>query len=952
VADVHDETVDDDRVMDTTLDSGSESVMAGTVDDIDDPPVDHLAERTNLALPLSSFVGRTAEVASLAVELRAQRLVTITGSAGCGKTRLAYEVAWAALPGSPGGVWCVELAPVGDAERAAAELAQVLGVREEFGRPIVDTLAGRLRGFDGLVVLDNCEHVLGGVRPLVDQLLRRCPTLHVLTTSREPLGLTGETTWRVPSLDCDAGVELFVQRAHSARPDFHPSDDELAAIARIVDRLDGIPLAVELAAARVRMMSPTGIESALADRFRLLTGGSRTSLARQQTLEASVAWSYDLLDPDEQAVARRLAVMSDFTLDVAEAVAADDASDHDGAVLELLTHLVDKSIVRVDHTTEVARYRFLESIRQFLHGRLVETGEVERVRARHLAYFLSLVESVEPAIAFADSARLLAMLELEHDNLEAALDFADATGRHEDALRLAASMTLFWELRGHLGRGSRWLARLLDETDDEPSVWRGRACWGAAHIGLYGGDVETMSARAPEALDLAERFDDDWTRARALNTIGFATAIMDPAQARPGLERSVELGMRIGDDWAVLNSSKMMTAAGWAAQDEALVMTDLQVLRDRAAPLGATYFLAWYHGLLGYFLTRRGELASARRDLDVAIEMCDQIGEPVTGSMSEAWRWAIDVMEGEYDEAGRQSAALLEQASASGGGLAIADLLANLGRIAIAQGDAVAAIELLAPAYEAQREHGIPFLLTTMGVPLATALQVAGDLDRAGALLDDLAELAGGLGNEWVGALVDLQRSCVALDRDDVEEAESRAHSALVAFVRLGRRPDIVAAIEQLGCVAASLDSGAEALRCFGAAEVARAEIGLATPAPVANTIARWRMVLVESLGAEAVDECWAEGVALGLDGAVEYVSRARGERKRPSAGWASLTPTERRVAGLVAEGLTNPQIAEQMFIARGTVKVHVSHIFAKVGLSNRAELAALATRRAAGADR
>ena len=936
--------------MDTALDPGSESVMADILDDtFDDRLVDdHAAERTNLALPLSSFVGRSAEVASLGAELRVQRLLTITGSGGCGKTRLAYEVAWAELDGCPDGVWCVELAPVSDTERVAAELAQVLGVREEFGRPIIDTLADRLRQFDGLVVLDNCEHVLGGVRPLVDQLLRRCPTLHVLTTSREPLGVTGETTWRVPSLDRDAGVELFVQRAHSARPDFDPSDDELAAIARMVDRLDGIPLAVELAAARVRMMSPTGIELALEDRFRLLTGGSRTSLARQQTLEASVAWSYDLLDPDEQAVARRLAVMSDFTLDAAEAVAADDRDD---TVLDVLTHLVDKSMVRADHTTAVTRYRFLESIRQYLHGRLVETGEVERVRARHLAYFLSLVESVEPEIAFADSARLLAMLELEHDNLEAALDFADATGRREEALRLAASMTLFWELRGHLGRGSRWLARLLDETDDEPSVWRGRACWGAAHIGLYGGDVETMSVRAPEALELAERFDDDWTRARALNTIGFATAIMDPAQARPGLERSVELGLRIGDDWAVLNSSKMMTAAGWAAQDEALVMADLEVLRDRAAPLGATYFLAWYHGLLGYFLTRRGELASARRELDIAIEMCDLVGEPVTGSMSKAWRWAIDVMEGDVELAGRESAALLERASASGGGLAIADLLANLGRIAIARGDAAAAVELLAPSYDEQREHGIPFLLTTMGVPLATAHRMAGDLDRAGALLDDLAGLAAGLGNDWVGALVDLERSCVALARDDVEEADGRAHSALATFVRLGRRPDIVTAIEQLGCVAASLDSGAEALRCFGAAEAARTEIGLATPAPVADAIARWRAALVEPLGADAVEEYWAEGSALGLDRAVEYVSRARGERKRPNAGWASLTPTERRVVELVAEGLTNPQIAEQMFIARGTVKVHVSHIFAKLGLSNRAELAALAARRSTGAD-
>ena len=427
MADVHESCTDDDRVVDTAHDLGSESIMAGERDD-------DFAGRTNLSLPLSSFVGRAAEVVSLRSEVGEQRLLTITGSGGCGKTRLAYEVGWAELDGSPDGVWCVELAPIGDPERVAAEFAQVFGLREELGRPIIDTLAEALRQFDGLVVLDNCEHVLGGVRPLVDQLLRRCPTLRVLTTSREPQGVMGETTWRVPSLDRDAGVELFVQRAHSARPDFDPSDDELAAIARIVDRLDGIPLAVELAAARVRMMSPGSIEAALNDRFRLLTGGSRTSLARQQALEASVAWSYDLLEPDEQVVARRLAVMSDFTLDAAEAISPDDRVEP-SRILELLTHLVDKSIVRVDHTHGLARYRFLESIRQFLHGRLVESGEAERVRALHLDYFLALVESVEPEIAFRDSARLLAMLELEHDNLEAALDSASGRCCGRTALR-------------------------------------------------------------------------------------------------------------------------------------------------------------------------------------------------------------------------------------------------------------------------------------------------------------------------------------------------------------------------------------------------------------------------------------------------------------------------------------------------------------------------------------
>ena len=231
-------------------------------------------------------------------------------------------------------------------------------------------------------------------------------------------------------------------------------------------------------------------------------------------------------------------------------------------------------------------------------------------------------------------------------------------------------------------------------------------------------------------------------------------------------------------------------------------------------------------------------------------------------------------------------------------------------------------------------------------MPLAAAFRFTGDLDRAAELLDDLAGLADALGNEWVGALVSLERSCVALARDDLEEADALAHSALAVFVRLGRRPDVVAAIEQLGRVAATAESAAEALRCFAAAEAGRAELGLAELAPTGDSIERWRASFADALGAEAVEEYWSEGAALTLDEVVEYVSRARGERKRPTTGWASLTPTERRVVELVAEGLTNPQIAQRMFVARGTVKVHVSHIFAKLGVSNRAELAALATRR------
>lgn len=278
--------------------------------------------------------------------------------------------------------------------------------------------------------------------------------MRVLATSREALGLRGEVVWRVPSLDESTAFALFVQRARNARPSFDPSVDERLAITEIVSRLDGIPLAIELAAARVRMMSPVRIASGIDDSFRILGGGSRTAMSRQQTLEASIAWSYDLLAPDEQQLARRLAVMHGFTLEAAERVAGDGDADPYG-VLDALTRLVDKSMVLLDHSSKHQDYRFLETVRHFLLRRLAESGEAEAVRVHHLSYFLTYAERIAPNVAMREGARNLALLESQHANLESALEFADGSGRSELALRLATAMALFWELRGHLGRGGR-----------------------------------------------------------------------------------------------------------------------------------------------------------------------------------------------------------------------------------------------------------------------------------------------------------------------------------------------------------------------------------------------------------------------------------------------------------------------------------------------------------------
>ncbi|MEK7425030.1 MAG: LuxR C-terminal-related transcriptional regulator [Actinomycetota bacterium] len=915
------------------------------------PPSPSSAQRgsrsTNVPAQLSSFVGREAEVASLRAAIVEDRLVSLTGAGGCGKTRLAYEVATLELEQSRyrEGVWCVELAPLGSAELVAHAVAAVFGLREEFGRPMLDTLTEQLRTASALVVVDNCEHLLDGAATAIETVLQRCPGVRVIATSREALGVSGEVIWRVPSLDESTAFELFVHRGRSARPTFEPSVDERPVIAEIVSRLDGIPLAIELAAARLRMMSPSSIAAGIDDRFRLLSGGSRTAMSRQQTLEASVAWSYDLLHPDEQQLARRLSVMHGFTLEAAEDVAGEDAADRYG-VLDVLTRLVDKSMVQADHATTGQGYRFLETVRQYLLQRLAESGEAEDVRARHLAYFVSLAENAAPEVALRDGAALLAMLESQHANLESALEFADGSGRRESALRLATAMALFWELRGHLGRGGRWLARLLDQTDPEPTVHRARACWAAAHIGLYAGDLETMSVRAPEAVELAERLDDDWARARALNTLGFATAVTTPNEARPLLERSIELGSRSGDQWSVLNSHKMLTVLCWVTGDDVAATEDLETLRALATRHEAGYFLAWYHGLRGMFLARRGDLADARRYLQRAIDLCDGIGEPITGSMARAWLWAVDIAEGEYEAAERSCTALLHRSHATGGGLAVADLLANLGQIAIGRGDLAQAVSLLARNYDDTREHGLPYFVVLPAIVEASARRRLGEHARTRDLLDDIAGLAAGFGNQWMLARIELERGLVAQASGEPNVAARHVHGALVSFARMGHRPDVAASLEAVAALAHDAESDAEAVRCFAAAAALRAELGIVGVRSDAAAVHAACDMLRASLGADAFATHWAEGSALSMDEAVEYVSRARGERKRPSSGWASLTPTELRVVELVAEGLTNPQIAAKMFVARGTVKVHLGHIFTKLGVTSRSELTAQAVRR------
>jgi predicted ATPase/class 3 adenylate cyclase/DNA-binding CsgD family transcriptional regulator len=910
------------------------------------PPLRSLAVLpTNLPAQVSSFVGRDNDLAAVRQALSGNRLVTLTGTGGCGKTRLALHAAADELDAHPDGVWCAELAAVGHGNDITQAIAGVFGLREEFGRPLIDTMTEQLRDFDALVVIDNCEQVLDAAAEMIESLLRACPRLRVLATSREPLGIAGEVSWRVPSLERATAVALFVERAQLARPGFEPDAATSKAIEQIVERLDGIPLAIELAAARVRMMHPSRIAAALDDRFRLLTGGSRTATPRQQTLEASIAWSYELLDDEERALARRLSVLRGFTLDAAEVVGCDDESDRFG-VLDVVTRLVDKSLVQVDHEDPDSRYRMLESIRQFLQARLVESGEADAARDRHFAYFLALAEELAPVLALGEGPACLARLDADHDNLDTAMEWGDTARPTDEMLRFATALSLFWELRGHLAKGGRWFARVLHDDDAAPSGIRARALWGAAHVALYGDDFETMQLRAPQALAMAEAVGDEWAMARALNTLGFAASLFEPVDGRAQLARSIELGRGVGDDWAVADGWKMTTVAYYAAHDEIGAVDALEQLRTAGERLESEFFLAWYRFMVGYFAMRRGEFPTARTAFAASMDSCRLVGDPSTGGFAEAFDLGARAEMGDFAGAAADLDALIARASAAGGGFALADAISFRADIALATGDAAAARAYVEPFIEATREHGVPMWTAELLRVLGAALRMTGDLGAAQTALEEARSFVSAYNNDWLDALIEYELALVAHAHGDAAIAEDLLHSALARQVRHRLEPGIAATLDALGALAADAESAAEAVRCYAAADSLRAAIGLAhrpfDEVARAAQLDRARALL----GDVVFQQHYFEAAKLPLDEMIQYVGRARGERKRPSVGWESLTPTERRVVGLVAAGLTNPQIAERMFIAAGTVKVHMSHVFAKLGVSSRAKLASEATKR------
>ena len=527
----------------------------------------------NLPLELSSFVGREKELAEVRRLLEDSRLLTLTGPGGCGKTRLALVAAGNLVGGFEDGAWLVELASLADPALVQGAVASALGVREQPGSPSIEPLSGYLRTKKMLLVLDNCEHLVEACTVLCEALLRTCPNLRILATSREAFGIIGETRLSVPPLTLPdprhlpavedvaryEAAKLFEERAKAVEPKFALTEGNATAVAQICYRLDGIPLAIELAAARVKVLSVGQIAARLDDRFALLTDGGRTALARQRTLEAAMDWSHELLVPGERTLFGRLSVFAGgFTLEAAEAVCSGlvpDEEPEQGEVLDGLSRLVDKSLVVVVEQDGDAQYRLLETIRQYAWEKQERSGEeAEEVRRRHAGFVLALAEEAGPELKGPRQGEWLERLETEHDNLRAAMRWmlgeGAAEGGVEAAARLAWALWLFWFHRGHQDEGRRWIEGVLAWGDALPADLRAKVLYadGAMSWGLR--ESSYTIRLLEESRALFRQAGDGHGEALALAATGVPTLQQgDVERATSILEEGIELLREAGDRW-------------------------------------------------------------------------------------------------------------------------------------------------------------------------------------------------------------------------------------------------------------------------------------------------------------------------------------------------------------------------------------------------------------------
>ncbi|MCC7360472.1 MAG: hypothetical protein IT317_13400 [Anaerolineales bacterium] len=853
------------------------------------PPPTQLTN--NLPVPVTRFFGREEELAQLVQRLGEHRLVTLTGAGGVGKTRLSLEAAGRVLNDFADGVWLVELAPLTNPALVPGHVAAVLGVRETPGRPIRDSLLTFLRDRQALLVLDNCEHLLAACAQLVEALLRACPNLKVLASSREPLAILGEAVYGVRSLpfpDVDhlpplealvnyTAVRLFVDRARLVEPNYQANAQNAAALARICQRLDGIPLAIEMAAARVNVLSTTSLAERLEDTFRVLTGGSRTALPRQQTLRATIDWSYELLSAAERRLFQRLSVfVGGCRLEAAEVVCADDDPAADAAtgialaeVLNLLSSLVSKSMVIAERRGGAPpRYRLLETMRQYAREKLHLAGESERLHARHLRYFGQLALEAAPHLRGPQQLTWLDHLEHDLDNIWAALAYSQSSrDRAETAagLQLAVALSRFWWLRGHEREAYAWLeAALAQPNAAERNLQRAEALQAAAAMYFVTPDVARARAMAEESVAIFAEAGPAGRRglAYALITLGDLSHLLDDFAPKLSLlNESIAILRELDDKWGL----------AWA----------LHKLAETLDPL-VNYLPRRAHGapapLPALPPAARNDHSAERALFEESLALFRELGDRWGQTMNLTALAQLNFCLGQRPAGRAILEALLPERRAFGDWAGVANNLGLLGRDALAHNDLERAARLFDEWLRVRRrinpddENGMALLLQ------AELARRQGNYAQARQLMAGVLAGFQKLGNrDFIAAVLDGQGR-VARSEGAAEQAAALQREALLMRREAGHPINLAHSFHALALLAAAPGGRPErAARLLGAAQPY-------LPALYAYwaTLPIWRAeheqalaAVRAALGSRRAKQLMREGEALSLEQAYAYALEA-----------------------------------------------------------------------------
>src|SRR5215218_3459293 len=899
-----------------------------------------------LPVHLTSFVGRRAELAAVSALLRGRRLVTLTGVGGSGKTRLAARLAADQAERWPDGVWWVELEAVGDPAQVAEVAAATIGVLVEPVQGPLRSLTVQLRDRRTLVCLDNCEQVLEGAAEVAQALRRSGAEVTVLTTSREPLGVAGETVWQVPPLSEDDALALFLERASLVRPGFTLDAPSEEAVRTMCRRLDGIPLALELAAAWLRTLTPRQIAAGLDDRFALLVGGPRGVAPRQQTLAASIEWSHALLAEPDRVVLHRLAVFAGgFGLEAARAVAGGGAVAR-GDVLSALRRLVDKSLVIAEERDSEARYRLLETIRQYAADRLVEAGEAAATRDRHLAWSLAFAAALEPELR-RDLDAWRTRLEREHDNLRAALDWGLAAPDPEHGRRLAAGLPWLWHLHRHGREGLEYLRRAIDRAPEDRSTLQARLLTGIALVADTANPLGLEFDAAQRALAIATERGEERLRALCLmlsavgrfyTDFGAAWALTDDA-----LRAAEAAGDAFVPDAVRALQGIILHLRDRHQEAEPLLESAVEGLLHRHRGIAATTLAFQASGALS-----TGRVDLARRLAERAVGAAEPLGDYLRVGSTRGTLAIVHGLTGDVDGGLRLLAPVLRLVEDAGTDVFVPGMARAMGLLQLWRDDPEGAAGWFGREARST-DRGTETWLVAQSLPgLGAALLALGRLDQAHDVLERAVAVADRLDMPGVLAGALEQQGHLAATVDDLDGAVELHHRALAVRAEHGLRTFSVDSLEALAALAAQAEPAPEAVRLLAASDQARA--AMSYPRDPVRQRAHQATVhsLRAALGDGPFEQAWADGARLGLDEAVAYARRSRGTRGRPATGWASLTPAELEVVRLVADGLSNPEIGGRLFMSRGTVKTHLSHVYAKLGVANRTELATLATPRLA----